>query len=352
MVIPTMRIRLLAWLARATLEPEQASAVQSEESLVVAGDSPADLGPVGASEPDPVGLYLAQLRSPKSRTTAIDCLRRVLRVLGKDPNRWRETRWATLTVEHTTALDRLIGANYKPAVQRLTRAVVRGVIGACWRLGMIDGDRRLRLTDVGCWPRIRAETVPIGRALETTEIRVLRDYCNRLPPFRAAYVWGIFVCALGAGLRRDEIANLKVDALSDDARYLLVTGKGRKERLQPLPGSTGAAMEAWLAQRARLPLTTEAMFPRFRGDGELIDKTITSWGVWRIIRNAQQAAGCAPFTPHDLRRTYATYWIRKDGLSTAQRFMRHKDPKTTAIYDRRPDDELFAKVNAIEELFG
>jgi integrase/recombinase XerD len=214
---------------------------------------------------------------------------------------------------------------------------------------LLDGEALKRL--VSSWPRIRAESAPVGRALSKEEIGTLRAYCDGRKPFEGAYLWAMLACALGAGLRRDEIARLGADALSDDARHLLVVGKGQKERVHPIPASTGAALESWLAQRARVELQTQAMFP-WLYHGKLRDLNASPWAVWRAIRDAGRGAKLAPFTPHDLRRTYATHWIRTKDLATARRLMRHKDPKTTMLYDRRGDEELAAVVGEIDELLG
>jgi integrase len=169
-------------------------------------------------------------------------------------------------------------------------------------------------------------------------------------------LWAMLACGMGAGLRRFEIANLRADALSDDGRHLLVVGKGRKEAVQPIPAAVGGALEAWLAEREGvIDDGTPFMFvPLTRGDRPLAsDKPLSIDAVERMIAAASRGYGGAPFTPHDLRRTFGSKLLDAHDMATVRRLMRHANIATTARYDKRPDavaEKAAASLDAL--IFG
>ena len=70
-------------------------------------------------------------------------------------------------------------------------------------------------------------------------------------------------------------------------------------------------------------------------------------GLWRRMVRLAQRAGVPPFTPHDLRRTYASRALACVDLATVQATMGHADPRTTARYDRRGEAALQAAALAL-----
>lgn len=312
-------------------------------------EGPSETPPGGAIVPhdgriaNPVDVYLASLSSEDSRKSARDCLKRVLRVLEKDPELWREATWWTLRPEHTTAIRARLARDFGPATARLTLSILRGVLRQCFITGRIDGDVFQR---VSAWGPVRGQAAPVGRMLEKDEIARLRGACERGGAFRGALDAALLACGFGAGLRRDEIARLDVGDLSDDGRSLRVRGKGAKVRIQPLPPWAGGAIEAWLAQRARFPLECKRMFVVILGR-RVRDRGLSRWQVWQRLRDLGRRAEVS-FTPHDMRRTYASKLLDSSGLATVQNLMGHSDPRTTVKYDRRPETAKRAAVAALE----
>jgi integrase len=163
-------------------------------------------------------------------------------------------------------------------------------------------------------------------------------------------VMALFAVALGAGLRRDELARLPANAL--EGEELRVLGKGRKEFLQPLPAWALEHVRTWLAVRGSMSfeLNTKTMFLRTHKYW-LKDKEPTLWGTWNLITSVGEMAGLADFTPHDLRRTFASRMLERGDIALARRAMRHASAATTALYDRR-EDRAVAKAVASLEGFG
>jgi integrase/recombinase XerD len=322
------------------------------------GDSLAIVGaphnvPVGPLEPssaNPVDVYLSRLNTPAGRSTAVAALRRALGLLGEPPERWRAIRWASLGPEKSRALHRRLTDGFRPATVRVTLSVVRGVLQQARALGQLDANRYEAVAGKAAWPRISGESAKVGRMLAPGEIAKLESYCEGLPPTRGSMVWAMLACGLGAGLRRFEIAGLDANALSNDARSLLVFGKGRKEVVQPIPAFTGAALEAWLAQREELGPTVGTMFVPLSPAGRLKPGTLSIDAVERIVERVAREYGGNRFTPHDLRRTLGSTLLSKYDPGIGQRLMRHADVSTTFHYDRRSEDVARKAADSLDGL--
>jgi site-specific recombinase XerD len=81
-----------------------------------------------------------------------------------------------------------------------------------------------------------------------------------------------------------------------------------------------------------------ALFARaFRG-GRVGERRLADAGVAVILRDRAAAAGVAPFTPHDMRRTYISELLDAGAdLATVQKMVGHESVTATAGYDRRGD---------------
>lgn len=213
--------------------------------------------------------------------------------------------WESLEPGQVSALRARLAKDYAPATARRMLSALRGVLRECWRQGLLDADRLARLTDIA---PVRGSRPPAGRALSEQEVAALRG---------AATDWrerALVALAVGAGLRRAEIASLRETDLSweGDLLKLTVQGKGAKVRHVYLAG--------WAAQAAA-PLALA-----------------TGGSVWKMLRRITRRAGIQ-CSPHDLRRTYASRALERGvDLAMVQDQMGHSDPRTTARYDRRGDD--------------
>ena len=292
---------------------------------------------------NPVDVYLASFAADTSRRTMADALKRILRVLKRDPEAWREAPWWDVRYEIAVLIRARLVQQYGPATARLALSALRGVLKTCWTLGYLDAEALARATS---WKPVQGSAADVGRELTAEEIGRLRATCERAQAFTGALDGAILACGFSGGLRRFELAALRVGDVSDDCHYLLVRGKGNKEKRQKLNDWAACAVEAWLAQRALFPFTTESLFVRV-ARGKALDAGLSKWQVWRRLHEVGKRAGVA-FTPHDMRRTYGSALMRKHDLRTVQRLMRHSDPRTTARYDRRPQEEAEAALSTLE----
>jgi len=145
-----------------------------------------------------------------------------------------------------------------------------------------------------------------------------------------------------SGLRVSELLALKLDALARDPAYLIVRGKGGKERLAPLNEAARAAVKAYLDVRpAFLPKGSQAnpwLFPSSGAGGAL-----TRRRFGQLLDQAAVDAGVDPakVSPHVLRHAFATHLLEGGAdLRVVQTLLGHADISTTQIYTHVMGDRL------------
>jgi integrase/recombinase XerD len=152
----------------------------------------------------------------------------------------------------------------------------------------------------------------------------------------------------GGGLRVSELVTLTVAAARRDPRFLVVRGKGGKERLVPLGRPARRALDAYLAVRDRfLKDDTESrwLFPSRGAEGHLTRR-----------RCGQLVAGLARETglkvsPHVLRHAFASHLVdRGADLRSVQEMLGHADIATTQIYTHVQSERLRRLVNEAHPL--
>ncbi len=152
----------------------------------------------------------------------------------------------------------------------------------------------------------------------------------------------------GAGLRRSEVAHLKVQDIDSQRMLLRVDqGKGGRDREVPLSPTLLLALREYY----RWMRPTTYLFPGTR-DGWRADKPITTKPIWEAVRLAAQRAQIdKPVTPHTLRHSYATHLLEAGAdLRTIQLLLGHADLSHTTIYLHLSRRHLQAAPNPLEQL--
>lgn len=182
-----------------------------------------------------------------------------------------------------------------------------------------------------------------------------RDEVERLIAAAAARegVGGLRLIALveltyAAGLRVSELLALPVAAARRDPAYLVVRGKGGKERLAPLNGPAREALAAWLAARdAAGPKgapDSPWLFPSRGRSGRLTPRRFA-----QLLDQAAIDAGIDParVSPHVLRHAFATHLLEGGAdLRVVQTLLGHADIATTQIYTHVTSDRLMEMVRS------
>ena len=140
-----------------------------------------------------------------------------------------------------------------------------------------------------------------------------------------------------AALRVSEIVAVKLEDLKLDLGYVLVRGKGDKERIVPL-GRSAQEILAEYMKHGRPVLARERTSPLlFLGRG---GQKLTRQRVWQMVRAASVNMG-RNASPHMLRHSCATHMVENGAdLRTVQTILGHSDIATTQVYTHLALDRL------------
>ncbi|GHV42667.1 integrase [Synergistales bacterium] len=169
----------------------------------------------------------------------------------------------------------------------------------------------------------------IPRALSTEAVEKLFEAAeNSEDPVRDVAILELFY---GCGLRISELVSLKWNDIDMEERWLIVLGKGDKERRMPF-GS--CAQKALLSLRASKPDGTPKsgfVFDGKKGKGRLSPLTVRT--VHRAVTALAARCGLEGVTPHVLRHSCATHLLERGAsLRFVQEFLGHESMAATQIY--------------------
>ena len=143
----------------------------------------------------------------------------------------------------------------------------------------------------------------------------------------------------GSGLRASELVSLPRRALRPGQPFLILKGKGDKERLVPISSRAEAAVAKWLAH---VPATSLWLFPSANGH-------LSRVRLFQLVREMAGLAGITPdrVSPHVLRHAFATHLLSGGAdLRVLQSLLGHADIATTQIYTHVDSARLVELVNA------
>ena len=190
-------------------------------------------------------------------------------------------------------------------------------------------------------PRPRFER-PLPRILDTSEVeRMFQAAEDRAASGELAAVRNLALLELlyGSGLRATELVSLPRASVRPGQPFMMVRGKGSKERLVPISTRAEAAVGKWL-QIA--PGGTLWLFPSG-------NRHISRVRLFQIVRAMAADAGIAPdrVSPHVLRHAFATHLLSGGAdLRVLQSLLGHADIATTQIYTHVDSARLVELVNS------
>ena len=222
-----------------------------------------------------------------------------------------------------------------PATQSRRRSAVRQfyrfVLGEGWRRD--DPSRRLEAPKQGRG---------LPRTLGPDEIEALLLAAAARDGAAGLRLVALVELAYASGLRVSELLGLRVEAVRRDPAFLIVRGKGGKERLAPLNAAARTAVRLWLAARdaARPERTPDSpwLFPSASARGHLTPRRFA-----QLLDQAAIDAGIDParVSPHVLRHAFATHLLEGGAdLRVVQTLLGHADIATTQIYTHVATDRL------------
>ena len=142
----------------------------------------------------------------------------------------------------------------------------------------------------------------------------------------------------GSGLRATELVSLPRNAIAPDRPYLILRGKGGRERLVPISDRARAAVAAW---RAYVAADRPWLFPSGKAH-------LTRVRLYQLLKSLAAEAGIPPdrVSPHVLRHAFATHLLEGGAdLRALQSMLGHADIATTEIYTHVDSRRLVELVN-------
>lgn len=243
---------------------------------------------------------------------------------------------ASATLEDVEAyFGDLSARGLSPATAARRRASVRQfyrfVVGEGWRQD--DPSRRIDAPKKGR---------PLPKVLSRDEVDRLLAAAAAKDGAQGLRVACMIELLYASGLRISELLALPLAALARDPAYLIVKGKGGKERLAPLNEKAREAVRAYLPVRKDfVPKGMKEnpwLFPS-RGKGG----RLTARRFSQLLEEAAVAAGLDPakVSPHVLRHAFATHLLEGGAdLRVVQTLLGHADIATTQIYTHVAGDRL------------
>jgi integrase/recombinase XerD len=222
-----------------------------------------------------------------------------------------------------------------PATAARRRSAVRQfyrfVLGEGWRSD--DPSRRVDAPKKGR---------PLPKVLSRAEVDAIIAAAGARDGAQGLRLSCMIELAYASGLRISELTALPLAALARDPAYLIVKGKGGKERLAPLNAAARAAVKAYLdARRDFLPKGDAAnpwLFPSRGKAGRLTPRRFA-----QLLDEAAADAGIDParVSPHVLRHAFATHLLEGGAdLRIVQKLLGHADIATTQIYTHVAGERL------------
>jgi len=206
------------------------------------------------------------------------------------------------------------------------------------RFLVLEGVRRDDPTSALDAPRLGR---PLPKLLAEDEAAALVAAARRRSGPEGARLLAMIELLYGAGLRVSELVGLPLASARRDPRFLIVRGKGDKERLVPLGAPARAALGAYLEARARFLAPGKSspyLFPSRGREGHLTRRRCA-----QLLKALALEAGLDParLSPHVLRHAFASHLIdRGADLRAVQEMLGHADIATTQIYTHVQSERL------------
>jgi len=190
-------------------------------------------------------------------------------------------------------------------------------------------------------PRPRFER-PLPRILDEAEIsRMFEAAEDRAASGEAMALRNLALLELlyGSGLRATELVSLPRGGVRSGQPFLILRGKGAKERMVPISSRATEAVQKWLDH---VPGSSPWLFPS-------ANKHLSRVRLFQIVRQMAADAGISPdrVSPHVLRHAFATHLLSGGAdLRVLQSLLGHADIATTQIYTHVDSARLVELVNA------
>jgi site-specific recombinase XerD len=211
----------------------------------------------------------------------------------------RAYRWEIAELERSTgqAAETLTAQNVLAYVagrrERVSSATVKRTVNALRSFYAFLG------SDAADLLKLPAPKFKRQRSLTSEQAFAVLLACNTRTPLGRRNL-ALQALMLDSGLRESEVCRLEISKTDLEKRVLYVVVKGGQEMFGSFSVETSNYLSAWLADRASIATCPNVFVSMYQGEA------LTPDGLRTIFRYIGQAAGLDAYSPHDLRRTFAT----------------------------------------------
>jgi len=251
---------------------------------------------------------------------------------------------AGVGIEHATTddLERFVCTLQDLGIQPRSQARIISGVKSFYKFLRIEGFMDKDPTELLLTPKIGRH---LPEVLTISEIDAMID-CIDMSKAEGQRNRAIIETLYGCGLRVSELVTLKLSQLFIEERYVIIQGKGNKQRLVPISPvaieQIGLYLEQTRSHQVVQRGSEDILFLNRRG------AMLTRQMVFYIVKQLCQLAGIRKvISPHTLRHSFATHLLEGGAnLRAIQQMLGHESITTTEIYvhiDRtRLRDEILA----------
>lgn len=140
----------------------------------------------------------------------------------------------------------------------------------------------------------------------------------------------VFELLYASGFRVSELADIKINNIDLNAKYVRCMGKGSKERIVPIGKKACSAVKNYLKERdyiiKKYSLNTKYLFIKDNG------KKLTRQDIYKFINSIGKDIN-KDISPHTIRHSFATHLLENGAdLRVVQELLGHSDVSTTQLY--------------------
>jgi len=166
--------------------------------------------------------------------------------------------------------------------------------------------------------------------LSIDEVITILEQVNKMTPLGLRNK-ALLELVYGSGLRVSELLDIKISDIHLNQTYILVHGKGQKERIVPISDMAVIAIRKYMIDGRNELLkdqTSQLLFLNSKGH------SLSRQGFFKLLKKLAKDAGVeTECSPHTLRHSFATHLLENGmDLRTLQTLLGHEDISTTQIY--------------------